>query len=176
MTAEAPPPEKMTDLPTPLRTVLVLGVSYGGGHAVKLLASGLPEGWRVVAIDRNTHMNREYWWAMGVWLQAGTCCLVSRSVRRGSVHLVSSRFSGEGIAPFLVSPAGHLFCCCTPITPRRRQALTPRVDHPPRLQVSPCFHELTHRCLRLPALHRTSPARAQGVPTVHEHIQTATCA
>jgi hypothetical protein len=34
-------------------------VSYGGGHAAKLLASQLPQGWRVVAIDRNTHMNRE---------------------------------------------------------------------------------------------------------------------
>lgn len=43
----------------PPKTVLILGVSYGGGHAAKLLASQLPEGWRVVAIDRNSHMNRE---------------------------------------------------------------------------------------------------------------------
>ncbi|GMK59578.1 hypothetical protein CspeluHIS016_0801840 [Cutaneotrichosporon spelunceum] len=43
-----------------LRTVAVLGVSYGGGHAAKLLASQLPPGWRVVAIDRNSHMNHVY--------------------------------------------------------------------------------------------------------------------
>lgn len=52
-------PTPTTPAAAPLKTVLILGVSYGGGHAAKLLASQLPEGWRVVAIDRNSHMNRE---------------------------------------------------------------------------------------------------------------------
>lgn len=41
------------------RTVVVLGVAYGGVHATATLARRLPPGWRVVAIDRNTHGNRE---------------------------------------------------------------------------------------------------------------------
>ncbi|KAI0338798.1 iron uptake cluster protein [Trametopsis cervina] len=42
------------------RTVVVLGASYGGVRAAQILAQGLPEGWRVVLIDRNTHMNHLY--------------------------------------------------------------------------------------------------------------------
>ncbi|BEJ11041.1 hypothetical protein CspHIS471_0104630 [Cutaneotrichosporon sp. HIS471] len=56
----APEMEMMNGVSAPLRTVVVLGVSYGGGHAAKLLASQLPSGWRVVAIDRNSHMNHVY--------------------------------------------------------------------------------------------------------------------
>lgn len=42
-----------------MKTVVVLGASYGGNHASNLLAKGLPPSWRVVTIDRNTHFNRE---------------------------------------------------------------------------------------------------------------------
>jgi chemotaxis response regulator CheB len=40
------------------KTVVVLGASYGGARAGRVLSQGLPEGWRVVVIDRNSHMNR----------------------------------------------------------------------------------------------------------------------
>lgn len=40
------------------RTVVVLGASYGGARAARLLSQSLPSGWRVVVIDRNSHMNR----------------------------------------------------------------------------------------------------------------------
>ncbi|KAI0367108.1 FAD/NAD(P)-binding domain-containing protein [Pilatotrama ljubarskyi] len=43
-----------------LRTVAVLGASYGGARAAHLLAHGLPQHWRVVLIDRNSHMNHLY--------------------------------------------------------------------------------------------------------------------
>ncbi|BEI87773.1 uncharacterized protein CcaverHIS019_0104910 [Cutaneotrichosporon cavernicola] len=55
-----PVPEMGIAASAPPRTVVVLGVSYGGGHAAKLLASQLPQGWRAVAIDRNSHMNHVY--------------------------------------------------------------------------------------------------------------------
>ncbi|KZP24014.1 FAD/NAD(P)-binding domain-containing protein [Athelia psychrophila] len=42
------------------KTVAVLGGSYGGYHAAQILAEGLPEGWRVVLIDRNSHVNHVY--------------------------------------------------------------------------------------------------------------------
>ncbi|KAJ7482678.1 FAD/NAD-P-binding domain-containing protein [Mycena latifolia] len=45
---------------TPLRTVAVLGASYGGAHAAQVIAAGLPDGWRVVLIDRNSHVNHVY--------------------------------------------------------------------------------------------------------------------
>jgi len=56
----------MTYLPTPprtptdIKTVAVLGASYGGAHAARLLSLSLPAGWRVVVIDRNSHMNRMF--------------------------------------------------------------------------------------------------------------------
>ncbi|KAI8977726.1 FAD/NAD-P-binding domain-containing protein [Trametes punicea] len=43
-----------------LKTVAVLGASYGGARAAHLLAHGLPQHWRVVLIDRNSHMNHLY--------------------------------------------------------------------------------------------------------------------
>ncbi|KAI0668115.1 FAD/NAD-P-binding domain-containing protein [Trametes maxima] len=43
-----------------LHTVAVLGASYGGARAAQLLAQGLPDSWRVVLIDRNSHMNHLY--------------------------------------------------------------------------------------------------------------------
>lgn len=43
-----------------LKTVAVLGASYGGARAAQLLANGLPQGWRVVLVDRNSHMNHLY--------------------------------------------------------------------------------------------------------------------
>ncbi|KZT01697.1 iron uptake cluster protein [Laetiporus sulphureus 93-53] len=42
------------------RTVAVLGTSYGGARAAILLAQNLPENWRVVVVDRNSHMNHLY--------------------------------------------------------------------------------------------------------------------
>lgn len=41
------------------KTVVVLGGAYGGMGATASLAKYLPSDWRVVAIERNTHANRE---------------------------------------------------------------------------------------------------------------------
>ncbi|KAL1413474.1 hypothetical protein Q8F55_001248 [Vanrija albida] len=45
---------------TASKTVVVLGAAYGGVHCAKMLAASLPADWRVVAIDRNSHMNHVY--------------------------------------------------------------------------------------------------------------------
>ncbi|KAG2136600.1 uncharacterized protein EDB93DRAFT_1168540 [Suillus bovinus] len=45
---------------SPTRTVVVLGGSYGGSRAAQVLAEGMPNGWRVVLVDRNSHMNHVY--------------------------------------------------------------------------------------------------------------------
>ncbi|KAG2135032.1 hypothetical protein BD769DRAFT_1664978 [Suillus cothurnatus] len=37
-----------------MRTVIVLGGSYGGSRAAQVLAEGLPQGWRVVLVDTNS--------------------------------------------------------------------------------------------------------------------------
>lgn len=51
----------VTDQPeSSAKTVVVLGASYGGARAARLLALSLPAGWRLVVIDRNSHMNREF--------------------------------------------------------------------------------------------------------------------
>ncbi|KAG1896745.1 uncharacterized protein F5891DRAFT_1052000 [Suillus fuscotomentosus] len=42
-----------TEFPT--KTVVVLGGSYGGSRAAHLLAEGIPQGWRVVLVDRNSY-------------------------------------------------------------------------------------------------------------------------
>ncbi|CAE6486334.1 unnamed protein product [Rhizoctonia solani] len=42
------------------KTVLVMGGSYGGRTAAKVLAKGLPEGYRVVLLERNSHANHLY--------------------------------------------------------------------------------------------------------------------
>ncbi|KAG5729559.1 Apoptosis-inducing factor like protein [Termitomyces sp. T112] len=42
------------------KTVVVLGAAYGGCRASQILAAGLPESWRVLLIDRNSHMNNVY--------------------------------------------------------------------------------------------------------------------
>ncbi|KAF9030951.1 FAD/NAD(P)-binding domain-containing protein [Hymenopellis radicata] len=42
------------------KTILILGAAYGGARAANLLANGLPKGWRVVIVDRNTHANHAY--------------------------------------------------------------------------------------------------------------------
>ena len=44
----------------PSKTVAVIGASYGGTRVAHLLAQDLPQGWRVVVIDRNSHMNHLY--------------------------------------------------------------------------------------------------------------------
>ncbi|OBZ73235.1 Apoptosis-inducing factor B [Grifola frondosa] len=43
-----------------LKTIAVLGASYGGARAAQVLAQSLPKGWRVVLVDRNSHMNHLY--------------------------------------------------------------------------------------------------------------------
>lgn len=40
------------------KTVVILGAAYGGARAARMLAGTLPAGWRLVVIDRNSHMNR----------------------------------------------------------------------------------------------------------------------
>ncbi|CAA7264541.1 unnamed protein product [Cyclocybe aegerita] len=42
------------------KTVVVLGAAYGGAHAGQVLAATLPEGWKVILIDRNSHANHVY--------------------------------------------------------------------------------------------------------------------
>ncbi|KAG1792344.1 uncharacterized protein HD556DRAFT_1444603 [Suillus plorans] len=44
----------------PTRTVVILGGSYGGSRAAQVLAEGLPQGWRVILVDRNSHRNHFY--------------------------------------------------------------------------------------------------------------------
>ncbi|KAJ7902414.1 hypothetical protein B0H13DRAFT_2274944 [Mycena leptocephala] len=44
----------------PSKTVVVLGASYGGARAAQVIAAGLPDGWRLVLIDRNSHLNHVY--------------------------------------------------------------------------------------------------------------------
>ncbi|KAJ8092037.1 cytochrome b [Marasmius tenuissimus] len=41
---------------TQMKTVAVLGAAYGGNRAAQILAAGLPEGWRIVLVDRNTRL------------------------------------------------------------------------------------------------------------------------
>ncbi|OCF71687.1 hypothetical protein I204_07749 [Kwoniella mangroviensis CBS 8886] len=50
----------MTLTSGPLKTVVVLGVAYGGKRAADLLSKSLPPNWRLVVIDRNSHFNHLY--------------------------------------------------------------------------------------------------------------------
>ncbi|KAJ7932899.1 hypothetical protein B0H13DRAFT_2262935 [Mycena leptocephala] len=50
----------MASAPPNAKTVVVLGASYGGARAAQVIAAGLPEGWRLVLIDRNSHLNHVY--------------------------------------------------------------------------------------------------------------------
>ncbi|KAJ3793089.1 hypothetical protein GGU11DRAFT_853669 [Lentinula aff. detonsa] len=43
-----------------MKTVVVLGGAYAGARAVQILSKGLPEGWRIILVDRNTHINHVY--------------------------------------------------------------------------------------------------------------------
>jgi chemotaxis response regulator CheB len=45
-------------MPRSTKTVVILGAAYGGARAARMLAQTLPSGWRLVVIDRNSHMNR----------------------------------------------------------------------------------------------------------------------
>ncbi|KAJ7666838.1 hypothetical protein DFH06DRAFT_252174 [Mycena polygramma] len=45
---------------TPSKTVVVLGGAYGGARAAQLIAAGLSDGWRIVLIDRNSHVSHVY--------------------------------------------------------------------------------------------------------------------
>ncbi|GAK67636.1 iron uptake cluster protein [Moesziomyces antarcticus] len=42
------------------KTVAVLGASYAGHRAIQVLVASLPEDWRVVVLERNTHANHLY--------------------------------------------------------------------------------------------------------------------
>ncbi|KAJ3718165.1 hypothetical protein C8R42DRAFT_629344 [Lentinula raphanica] len=43
-----------------VKTVLVLGGAYAGARAVQILSKGLPKRWRIILVDRNTHINHVY--------------------------------------------------------------------------------------------------------------------
>lgn len=43
-----------------MKTVVVLGASYGGARAARLLAESIPDDWRVIVVDRNSHANHLY--------------------------------------------------------------------------------------------------------------------
>jgi NADH dehydrogenase FAD-containing subunit len=43
-----------------MKTVVVLGASYGGISAVRVLTQTLPKDWRIILIDRNSHANHLY--------------------------------------------------------------------------------------------------------------------
>ncbi|KAJ3818707.1 hypothetical protein EV361DRAFT_949734 [Lentinula raphanica] len=43
-----------------VKTVLVLGGAYAGARAVQILSKGLPKKWRIILVDRNTHINHVY--------------------------------------------------------------------------------------------------------------------
>jgi len=45
---------------TPSKTVVVLGASYGGARAARLLSESIPDNWRVIVIERNSHANHLY--------------------------------------------------------------------------------------------------------------------
>ncbi|TFK22539.1 FAD/NAD(P)-binding domain-containing protein [Coprinopsis marcescibilis] len=42
------------------KTVVVLGAAYGGARAAQIVAAGLPDDWRIIVIDRNSHANHVY--------------------------------------------------------------------------------------------------------------------
>ncbi|KAJ7579263.1 hypothetical protein C8J56DRAFT_1030584 [Mycena floridula] len=42
------------------RNIVILGGAYGGARAAQVLAAGVPEGWRVIVIDKNSHINHAY--------------------------------------------------------------------------------------------------------------------
>jgi hypothetical protein len=46
-------------VPTPLKTVVVLGAAYAGARPIGMLAAQLPLNWRIVVIDRSTHFCRK---------------------------------------------------------------------------------------------------------------------
>jgi hypothetical protein len=50
------------NLPAPgaKKTIAVLGASYAGHRAIQVLVASLPEDWRVVVLERNTHANHLY--------------------------------------------------------------------------------------------------------------------
>lgn len=56
-------PSAQLDLASGARTILVLGGSYGGLRAARMVADELTpeeikEGWHVVLVERNSHFNR----------------------------------------------------------------------------------------------------------------------
>ncbi|KZT51267.1 FAD/NAD(P)-binding domain-containing protein [Calocera cornea HHB12733] len=46
--------------PSKWKNVLVLGGSYGGARAARVLAEGLPDGWRVLLVEKQSHFNHLY--------------------------------------------------------------------------------------------------------------------
>ncbi|PBK68507.1 FAD/NAD(P)-binding domain-containing protein [Armillaria solidipes] len=43
-----------------MKTAIVLGAAYGGSRAAQILAAGIPKGWRILLIDRNSHAHHVY--------------------------------------------------------------------------------------------------------------------
>lgn len=43
-----------------MKTVVVLGASYGGISAVRVLTQSLPKDWRIILIDRNRYVHVQY--------------------------------------------------------------------------------------------------------------------
>ncbi|KIK70490.1 hypothetical protein GYMLUDRAFT_89519 [Collybiopsis luxurians FD-317 M1] len=43
-----------------MKTVMVLGGAYAGARTISLLSEGLPKDWRIILVDRNTHINHVY--------------------------------------------------------------------------------------------------------------------
>lgn len=42
-----------------MHTIIVVGAAYAGYRAAEVLAQGVPDDWRIIVIDKNTHFNRE---------------------------------------------------------------------------------------------------------------------
>ncbi|ORY67954.1 hypothetical protein BCR35DRAFT_308328 [Leucosporidium creatinivorum] len=53
-------PSSASSRPSPIKNVVVLGGSYAGGRAAEVLSKVLPEGYRVVLVDRQSHFNHLY--------------------------------------------------------------------------------------------------------------------
>lgn len=118
-----------------MKNIVILGIAYGGARAAVLLSKDLPEGWRVIAIDRNTHFNRE-----SVCLCAALI-LLTRSKRKTSMCFLALRCSRncrtERQPSYLTETSSTR--CQQPHRPKSQ-------PHPPC--ILPPLHQRTHKYLR----------------------------
>ncbi|KAG1880991.1 hypothetical protein F4604DRAFT_1578323 [Suillus subluteus] len=119
--------ESSTSLHTsiPTRTVVVMGGSYGGSRAAQLLAEGLPQGWRLVLVDRNSHMNHVY---------------------NFSRYAVLAGHEHKAFIPYInfpSSPLSDIHSCSTHV--RVQATITSIDDH--RINLSPNLGESQHSSL-----------------------------